>query len=152
MTALGDYCGRAETDMAESLAGPDEGALDRLRAYLAGLAGRSCPEADLGCMALRFAVELGDGDPEAAARIQRSFDEQRNALLECVRAAQRAGDLDSSVAAEDIACLLMTITRGMEVVAQAGVGATALEGAARQAYAALPLTARAKRREKARAS
>jgi TetR/AcrR family transcriptional regulator, transcriptional repressor for nem operon len=147
LETLGDYCTRNESAFADSLRGPDEGALDRLQAYLAGLLDLvRADDENLGCMAGRFAVELGERDPQVAERIQKDFAVQRDALLECVQAAQRAGDLDPSANSEDIACLLMTVSRGLEVVSRGGAGLDQLEGVVNQAFASLPLTLRARRR------
>lgn len=97
-------------------------------------------------MAGRFAIELGEQDAEVATRIQQDFARQSGALRECVEGAQRAGDLDPAASADDIAGLLLAITRGMEVVARAGADLAALQATASQAYASLPLTPRARRR------
>jgi TetR/AcrR family transcriptional repressor of nem operon len=151
--ALGDYCTRNESAFGESLLGPDEGALDRLQAFLTGLIDLvRADDENLGCMAGRFAVELGEQDPQVAERIREDFAIQRDALLECVRGAQRAGDLDPSASSENIACLLMTLSRGLEVVSRGGAGLEQLQGVVDQAFASLPLTARARRRRRARQS
>jgi TetR/AcrR family transcriptional regulator, transcriptional repressor for nem operon len=150
LEALGDYCARNESGFEELLRGPDESALSRLRCYLTGLVELArADEERLGCMAGRFAIELGEQDPQVAARIQQDFALQRAALLECVEGAQRAGDLDPAASSGDIAGLLLAITRGMEVIARAGADLATLQATANQAYASLPLTPRARRRRTA---
>jgi len=151
LEALGDYCSRNESAFTDSLRGPDEGALDRLQTYLSGLVDLVRADVEnLGCMAGRFAVELAELDPQVAERIREDFGVQRGALHECVQAAQRAGDLDPAASSDDIACLLLTISRGIEVVSRGGAGIAQLEGMVNQAFASLPLTARARRRRRAR--
>ncbi|MGW4909130.1 TetR family transcriptional regulator C-terminal domain-containing protein [Streptomyces sp. NPDC004270] len=65
-------------------------------------------------------------------------------LAECVQAAQRHGDLDPEADAHEISQLLMAINRGMEVMARAGLDTAGLGRVADQAFAGLPLTARAR--------
>jgi TetR/AcrR family transcriptional repressor of nem operon len=146
LQALTDYCERSEAAVLASLAGPDDGALDRLRGYLTGAVRFLYEDEDqLGCMAGRFAVELCGQDEAAAARIKQDQNVLRSALMECVAAAQRHGDLDPAVDPLEIGCLLLTISRGIEVVTKAGVEIVEMEAVADRAFACLPLTRKARR-------
>jgi AcrR family transcriptional regulator len=147
LAALDDYCGRTESEVVTDLSGPDDEALDRLRGYLDELVVRALADEErLGCMAGRFASELGEQDTDAAARVNAAFQVQRDALVGCIEGAQRAGDLDPKAPASDIACLLMTVSRGLDVVLKAGADMDLIEGVTRQSFASLPLTTRARRR------
>jgi TetR/AcrR family transcriptional repressor of nem operon len=141
LEALTDYCERSEAAVLESLSGPDSAALERLRGYLTGAVRFLYEDEDqLGCMAGRFAVELCGQDDAAAARIKQDQNVLRTALVECVAAAQRHGDLDPAVDPLEIGCLLLTISRGIDVVAKAGVEIAEMEAVADRAFACLPLT------------
>ncbi len=141
MQALTDYCDRSESSMLESLSGPDDAALQRLRDFLDGTVRFIFDDDDqLGCMAARFAIEFGRDDCAAAARIRKDHAIVQQALVECVEAAQRHGDISSDVAPGDLACLLVTISRGIDVVAKAGGSLAEMTSVADSAFACLPLT------------
>ncbi len=143
VAALNDYCDRSEAQLRDCLAGPDDEALTRICAFLRSAVVRVFEDEDqLGCMAGRFAVELGGQDPSACDRISGSFNAMRDGLTECIEAAQRHGDLDCSANAADLAGLLITIVRGMDVVAQAGMSVTELDAVADRAIACLPIVNR----------
>jgi TetR/AcrR family transcriptional repressor of nem operon len=150
LEALGDYCDRSEQAMLASLAGPDDEALERLRNYLDSAVRFIFEDDDkLGCMAGRFAVEVCSEDRDAAARIRQDHEVVKNALVECVESAQRNGDLDPAANSGDIACLLVTIARGIDVVSKAGGDAAEMKTVADSAFACLPLTKRAKAKQPA---
>jgi AcrR family transcriptional regulator len=143
LLTLDGYTARAGAGVTEILGGPDDGALERLRAFLIESAHAVAGDADrLGCMATKFALELQPGaDRDAATRIAGLFRHLEAALTECVAAAQRHGDLDPQVPASEIAVLLLALSRGFDVMARAGVPAAALEAVARRAFAGLPFAA-----------
>jgi TetR/AcrR family transcriptional repressor of nem operon len=155
LLVLDAYCFRTAAKVAEMLAGPDDEALDRLKEFIM-FSARTVIEDDdsLGCMAGRFAIELGPSvDTEATSRINRVFKQLKATLMSCVKAAQRHGDLDPDVPPEDVACLILTLSRGFDVVARAGVSPHDLDAAARNAVALLPVKkSRAGRRAKAPAN
>ncbi|MCX5315787.1 MULTISPECIES: TetR/AcrR family transcriptional regulator [unclassified Streptomyces] len=145
LRTLQAYCDRNETAWVAVLEGPDDTALERLHAYLVKSARFVHDDSDgLGCMVTGFVVEGADHDPQATARVRQAFTRIEGSLTECVQAAQRHGDLDPEADAPEISQLLMATNRGMEVLARAGFDAVALERVADQAFAGLPLTARAR--------
>jgi TetR/AcrR family transcriptional regulator, transcriptional repressor for nem operon len=147
MEALTDYCDRSERSLLESLTGPDESALQRLRDFLDNTVRFIFEDDDeLGCMAGRFAVELGQQECDAAARIRQDHRVVQQALVACVEGAQRNGDISPDVNPADLACLLVTISRGIDVVAKAGGSCAEMTAVADSAFACLPLTPRARAR------
>lgn len=149
LQALGGYCDRTEAMVVAELAGPDDQALERLRSYLANSVCMVFEDADqLGCMAGRFAIELDGRDEAAAARIKQDLDVLQRALVDCVEAAQRNGDLDRDVDPVEIGCLVLTIARGIAVVAKAGAEPAMMATVADRAFACLPLT----RKQRAKAA
>ncbi|WP_432177435.1 TetR/AcrR family transcriptional regulator [Streptomyces sp. NBC_00063] len=142
---LSAYCERNEAAWAAVLEGPDETALERLRAYLLKSARVVHDDPDgLGCMVTGFVVEGVDHDPQARARVRQALARIEGSLTECVQAGQRHGDLDPEADAPEISQMLMAVNRGMEVMARAGLDAVALERVAGHAFEGLPLTARAR--------
>jgi TetR/AcrR family transcriptional regulator, transcriptional repressor for nem operon len=147
LQAFGGYCDRNEASLLTALAGPDSDALDRLHWFLGNAVALIFDDDDqLGCMTGKFAVELCGRDVEIGDRIKQDLSVMQQALIECVRAAQRNGDLDPAVKADEIAGLIIAVTRGIDVIAQAGGQAPQLQAIADRAFAGLPLTAQANRR------
>ncbi|GGN35130.1 TetR family transcriptional regulator [Streptomyces fuscichromogenes] len=145
LETLSAYCDRNEAGWAAVLDGPDDTALERLRAYLVKSARFVHEDPDgLGCMVTGFVVEGVDHDPRAEARVRQALASIGRSLTECVRAAQRHGDLDPEADAAEVAHLLMAVNRGMEVMARAGLDTAALDRVCDHAFQGLPLTARAR--------
>jgi AcrR family transcriptional regulator len=132
------YCDRREAEIAAALEGPDARAFARLEAYLLGAARAVERHEDrVGCMAARFAVELGGHDDAAAERIQQDFTTIQAALRACIEAAQRHGDLDPAASAPVVARHLFAVARGFEVLASGGERRKDLEVSARSVLAGL---------------
>jgi hypothetical protein len=71
--ALGAYARQIRDDVRDLLSGPDESAMDRLHEFVAAGARFVIDDAErLGCMAGKFAHEVGNQDEEARAVIRRS--------------------------------------------------------------------------------
>jgi AcrR family transcriptional regulator len=143
MKSLAEYVRQIVADVRELLAGPDDTAAERLRDFLASGARFVIDDAErLGCMAGKFALEVGNQDDEARAVINGVFVEQQHLLRDCVIAAQRNGDLDPDADPEAIGVLILSLCRGFDVMAKGGLDAAALDAAAELAFQGLPLTSR----------
>jgi len=140
MRSLEEFCQRTEANVAAALDGPDDTAVSRLHAFLLAAAQVGEGGTATKCMATKFAVELDGQDPEARERVAHTFAVLRRRLRDCVLAAQRHGDVDPSADADLVAGLLVTATRGLEVLASAGQKADELEPIAEAAFRTLPLT------------
>ena len=147
MAAFTGYCDRNEGFLSAALTGADEDALGRLRQFLLASIDFVFDDQDqLGCMAMKFTVELAGKDDDVAARIKQDLVLIRDAIRDCVEAAQRAGDLEPDAPAGEIASLILTLSRGLDIVSQAGAAEPEMRAVADRAFAALPLTKAARRR------
>ena len=140
MRTLDEFCQRTEANVAAALDGPDDTAVSRLHAFLLSAAQVGDGGTGTKCMATKFAVELDGPDPTARERVAHTFSVLRRRLRDCVLAAQRNGDIEPSADADVVAGLLVTTTRGLEVLASAGQTADELEPIAEAAFRTLPLT------------
>ncbi|MFJ2241342.1 TetR family transcriptional regulator C-terminal domain-containing protein [Streptomyces sp. NPDC087859] len=117
LQAMAGYFARPAQGPRKMLAGPDEGALERLHAHLLR-AVHGVPLAPdrtaAACFAAKMALEIGASDPEVKCLANDCFSVVRTAVAECVRAAQRNGDPDADP--DDLAYLLLIIIRGSDVV------------------------------------
>ncbi|MDQ1014389.1 TetR/AcrR family transcriptional regulator [Streptomyces afghaniensis] len=146
LQAMGRYSARLGSAV-QALAGPDEGALERLRGFLlravdgVPLADDVPPAPDraaAACFAAKMALEIGASDPEVERLANDCFSAVATAVAECVRAAQRSGDIDPDADPHDLAYLLLTIVRGIDVVGASGHSPAHLTSIAESAFALLP--------------
>jgi len=147
LEALDGYFARLGQFAPRALAGPDEGALERLRRYLRR-AVDGVPLADdvpaapdraaAACFAAKMALEIGASDPEVKRIANACFEVFVTAVADCVRAAQRSGDIDADADPEELAYLLVTIVRGIDVVGAYGHSRARLTSIAESALALLP--------------
>jgi TetR/AcrR family transcriptional repressor of nem operon len=85
-----------------------------------------------------MAMEIGASDPEVKRLANDCFSVVATAVAECVRAAQRNGDIDPAADPDDLAYLLVTIIRGTDVVGAYGHSPAQLTSIAESAFAMLP--------------
>lgn len=147
LEAMAGYRSRLELLAPRALAGPDEGALERLHRYLLRavhgqpLAKDVPPAANraaASCFAAKMAMEIGASDPELQRLANDCFSVVAGAVADCVRAAQRNGDIDPDADPDDLAYLLVTIVRGSDVVGAYGHSPARLTSIAESAFALLP--------------
>jgi TetR/AcrR family transcriptional repressor of nem operon len=147
LEAMAGYFARLAQGAPKALAGPDEGALERLHGYLlravngVPLAADVPPAPDrasAACFAAKMALEIGASDPEVKRLANDCFSAVATAIAECVRAAQRNGDIDPDADPDGLAYLLLTIIRGTDVVGAYGLGPAQLTSVAESAFAMLP--------------
>jgi AcrR family transcriptional regulator len=147
LEAMTGYYARLSKEPRKMLAGPDESALDRLHQYLlravhgVPLAADVLPASDragAACFAAKMALEVGASDSEVKRLAKECFSVVRTAVAECVRAAQRYGDIDPEADPDDLAYLLLTIIRGTDVVGAYGHSPARLTSIAESAFALLP--------------
>jgi TetR/AcrR family transcriptional regulator, transcriptional repressor for nem operon len=147
MEALAGYFARLSQLGPKVLAGPDEGALERLHGYLlrsvggVPLAAEVPPAPDraaAACFAGKIALEVGGSDPEVKRMANDCFSVVATAVADCLRAAQRNGDIDPDADPDALAYLLWTIIRGTDVGGACGLSRARLTSIAETAFALLP--------------
>ena len=147
LQAMAGYFSRLGQLAPKALAGPDDGALERLHGYLlravhgVPLAADVPPapnRAAATCFAAKMAMEFGASDSEVKRLANACFSVVVTAVADCVRAAQRNGDIDPDADPDDLAYLLVTIVRGSDVVGAYGHSRARLTSIAESAFALLP--------------
>jgi TetR/AcrR family transcriptional repressor of nem operon len=147
LQAMAGYFARLGQFAPKVLAGPDEGALERLHAYLlravhgVPLAADVPPAPDRAasaCFAAKMTLEIGASDPEVERLAKDCLSAVVGAVAECVRAAQRHGDIDPDADPDDLAYLVLTIIRGIDVIGAHGHSPDRLTSIAESAFALLP--------------
>ncbi|MEU1994024.1 TetR/AcrR family transcriptional regulator [Nocardia gamkensis] len=147
LQAMAAYSARLGQAVPQALAGPDEGALERLHGFLlravngVPLADDVPPAPDraaAACFAAKMALEIGASDPELERMAKACVSAVATAVAACVRAAQRNGDIDPDADPDDLAYLLLTIVRGIDVVGAHGHSPARLTSIAESAFALLP--------------
>jgi AcrR family transcriptional regulator len=133
------YCADAVDASRCALSGPDAGAYQRLRAYVLGIAESTAGDTEhLGCLLANGAAELAGQESAVVDRAGATFDALENALVECIEAAQRHGDIDPGVDARRHGRLLLAVLRGIEALGKGGRDGVALRSIAESALDALP--------------
>ncbi|MCW2973800.1 MAG: ycfQ2 [Thermoleophilia bacterium] len=143
LRAYDDYRDHAVDTARAELEGPDAGALDRIRAYVARVSCDSAlvPGEECGCMLSKATVELAGSDDDVAARSLESFELLEAVLVAAIEQAQAAGELDSGADAGRLGVSLLATLRGIELLGRAGKPAAALDAIAEDALAGLPAVA-----------
>jgi len=139
LRAFDDYRDEAVDDARCQLKGDDAGALERIAAYVRGVARDSAgtPGEECGCLLSKVTVELAGSDSDVAERSLESFELLEAHIVAALRQAQAAGELDSAVDAETVGPTLLATLRGIELLGRAGKSRASLDAIAEQALGAL---------------
>jgi TetR/AcrR family transcriptional repressor of nem operon len=95
-----------------------------------------------GSLFTKATVELGHRDTDVAASALDGFTRLEGIYRHCIIDAQRSGEIAADADPHSLAAYFVAVTRGMEVVATAGVGRGELTAIATTSLAALPLADR----------
>ncbi|MFI9510862.1 TetR/AcrR family transcriptional regulator [Nocardia sp. NPDC052566] len=96
------------------------------------------PEAEpLGCLVVNSTVELAPRDPEVAATLREDQERRLAALTAAFESGRRAGDIDKSKNARDLAHFVNATIAGMRVAARGGADKSALTAIATTALSTL---------------
>ncbi|SEP47304.1 TetR/AcrR family transcriptional regulator [Amycolatopsis saalfeldensis] len=126
----------------EALSGPDSTPLERIKAQMLKVAIVLGDDDRQGSLFTKATVELGHRDTDVAASALDGFTRLEGIYRHCIIDAQRSGEIASDADPRALAAYFVAVTRGMEVVATAGVGRAELTAIATTSLAALPLADR----------
>ncbi|GAB7045122.1 TetR/AcrR family transcriptional regulator [Catenuloplanes indicus JCM 9534] len=113
-----EYCASSDQGAAARVDGPEDQALDRLRAWLAAPEG--CPDRR-GCLLAKTTAELAWEDENIAARSRAAYETLLESCRLLVEQAQRAGQVDPAADPEALGGLILATHRGLEALLKAGV-------------------------------
>jgi TetR/AcrR family transcriptional repressor of nem operon len=114
------YCADAVEAAALALTGPDQGAVERLRQYVAPGASASGGNVQRGCLIAKGVAELAEHDADVAQRARETYASIESYLTTTIEAAQRHGELNAQGDARALAQTLLALQRGIEALAKAG--------------------------------
>ncbi|BCY09222.1 TetR family transcriptional regulator [Actinoplanes sp. L3-i22] len=138
LRALTSETADAVAAVEEAFAEGDSTPLERIKAHLLKLAiTLSGPERRRSLVA-KATIELADGDAEVAGSALRAFTDLAGIYRGCIVEAQRSGEVDSAADPEALADFFVALTRGMEMLGQAGIGREQLTGIAMTSLDVLP--------------
>ena len=136
LRAFSQYCDEDMRVIREELAGDDAGAFARLARHLRSKT--SDPAASRrGYMLAKATAELAGEDPEVARIAADAYGVYEQALIDCFRGAQAAGDARSDLDPTDGGALLLAVLRGIEALGRGGRPARALQAIADAALSSL---------------
>ena len=105
----------------EALARGADTPLERIRAHLLKLAITLSDDQERGSLFTKATVELAEHDTEVAESALHAFSELRKIYRSCIVDAQDGGEIDPEADATELAGFFLAVTRGMEVLGNAGV-------------------------------
>ena len=124
----------------EALAGPASTPLERIKAQMLKVALALSDDDRQDSLFTKATVELGHRDTDVATSALDGFTRLEGIYRNCIIDAQRSGELRADADSHALAAYFVAVTRGMEVLATAGVGRAELTSIATTSLAALPLT------------
>ncbi|GAA4623149.1 TetR/AcrR family transcriptional regulator [Actinoallomurus vinaceus] len=131
------YIQSRDLNVVEALSQPGP-ALPAVRALVHAYADESATDPHRrGCMVVNTAVELGSRDPQAARRVEASWDTVETALTSALTRARAQGELAANKDPRALARFLLVLLQGMRVLGRAHPDPARLRDAADQALAAL---------------
>ncbi|GAA0923509.1 TetR/AcrR family transcriptional regulator [Nonomuraea longicatena] len=137
LKALERYRRSRDAVLVEALSQPGP-ALPAVRALVEAYAEESLrDERRRGCMVVNAAVEIGARDPQAACRVEASWDTLETALTSALTRARAQGEIPDGKDPRALARFLLVVLQGMRVLGRAHPEPGRLRDAAEQALAAL---------------
>jgi AcrR family transcriptional regulator len=138
-----DYCQGLVAQACEELReGPHTvltSPMARLERYVVSLADAFATESPRrGCFLTKVTADRAGEDGMVAGTARRAFEDLAGALASAIRDAQDAGEVAEHVDATALGYLLLSVVRGIDCMAKAGVDGTTLRQTARSALELIP--------------
>ena len=123
LTVFDRYCSRMVASAQTLLDGPDDGAFDRIAAYVRGSAtGSARPNRPNGCLLASATAELAESDPAVAQRSRDTFALIEDVLAAAFAQAQASGAVDAAADPRALARTVLAVTRGVVALGSSGMG------------------------------
>ncbi|MET0898998.1 MAG: TetR/AcrR family transcriptional regulator [Mycobacterium sp.] len=122
LKALDSYCIDMIAIFRTELTKPNSTPVDRLVHHIRSQARLFASDSlRKGCMMASAAAELAAVDAAVAEIVERSLTDWRNALVDCIRGAQRDGAIDPNLNAQALATTVLAFLRGLEALDKGGI-------------------------------
>ncbi|MFF3565997.1 TetR/AcrR family transcriptional regulator [Streptomyces sp. NPDC002574] len=143
LRVFSDYCQALVAQARDQLRGAPDAApgspLARLENYLVSIADAFAAESPhRGCFLTKATADLAGEDEKVAQVARRAFDDLAGIFAATIRDAQDAGEAADRADSSALGYLLLSVIRGIDSIAKAGVDAATLERTARSAVAVIP--------------
>ncbi|MGX9789569.1 TetR/AcrR family transcriptional regulator [Mycobacterium sp. MMS18-G62] len=139
LRALDDYIATAVQTIRMRLRDPGYSAMDRLTRHIRAQARTVAADTTLrGCMMAKSAAELSATDDAVERAVEQAYTVWRAELADCIKAAQRDGDIDARRNPQALATTLLAFMRGLEALHKGGGKPAQLKAAAEEMIALIP--------------
>ena len=138
-----DYCqdlvAQAREELQEGPHAVLTSPMARLERYVVSLADAFATESPRrGCFLSKVTADRAGEDDMVAGTARRAFEDLAGALASAIRDAQDAGEVAEHVDATALGYLLLSVIRGIDNMAKAGIDATTLRQTAQSALELIP--------------
>jgi TetR/AcrR family transcriptional regulator, transcriptional repressor for nem operon len=139
MRTLEGYCDSTIDTVRQQLAGPVDGAYQRLVDSVRLIVMMITADTSLrGCMLAKSAAELAGTDTQVREKVRHTLTAIHADIARTVADAQQEGMLAPDADADQLASLLLAVLRGIEALHKSAVDDDIVAGAAEQVLALLP--------------
>jgi len=139
LRALNDYIGSALDGIRAQLHDPAYSAYDRLTRHIrAQVKAIAADKARRGCMMAKSAAELSAIDDTVERAVERAYATWAAELADCIKEAQRDGEIDKTQNPQALATTVLAFMRGQEALHKGGAKPAQLKSSAEQMIALLP--------------
>lgn len=142
LRSLEDYIDTAQRNIRTALRDSRYRPYDRLIRHIRAQAKAvGADKARRGCMMAKAAAELSAADDDVERAVERAYRQWHRELVDCIKAAQQDGDIDTKQNAHALATTLLAFMRGQEALHMGGAKAAQIKAAAEQIIAMIPRAA-----------
>ncbi|MBT2502850.1 TetR/AcrR family transcriptional regulator [Curtobacterium sp. ISL-83] len=120
LRALTSETGEAVASLTQALTDEDVSPLERIKAQLLKLAVEFSDSGETGTLFTKATVELAERDGDVARSAMQAFTDLAAVYRHCIVDAQEHGEVDAQADASALANYFVAVTRGMEVLGNAG--------------------------------
>lgn len=139
LRALDDYIGTALDGVRTQLRDPAHSPYDRLTRHIRAQARAvAADKARRGCMMAKSAAELSATDAAVERAVEHAYAEWHAELVDCIKEAQRDGEIDKKQNPQALATTLLAFMRGQEALHKGGVRPAQIRAAADEMVSLIP--------------